>query len=154
MKTWDALKTCINGHVSAVAKATRKNTVTVYKWTEPHDDFSDSGNHNPLDTLEEIILAAVADGQQEKAALEPLYYLAHRFNCICLKIPKTPHTLEALNTELMRTIREFGRLINAAGKALEDGHISRNELQIIEKNGMEVIRQIICFLKKADEETK
>lgn len=154
MKTYEALKECIHGHVHAVAKAVRKNIYTVYKWTEPHEDYSDSGNHNPLDSIEEIILAAINDGQDFHKAISPIKYLCYKFDLVCCKISHSNKSVKSTFNELMKTIKDFGQLCETIGKSLEDNIITKYELNEIGCLGLNLISQIMVLIKQAEKEAK
>lgn len=153
METHSALNRCIGKNSVAVAKRLRRSVQLIYKWQEPATDFSESGTHNPLDTIEEIIEISMREGQKSDDALAPVHYLAQRFGLICL-----PNGLkksdDLTSKQLVKMIKEFADLAQAASDALGDNKISINEARVIDQEGWEAVRAITAFLYKVEESTK
>ncbi len=74
-------------------------------------------------------------------------YLESCLGRVAFAIPRAPECLADLQGELARTIKEFGDVVQAAGEALEDGLISRNEVKRIEREVYELVRQAMGFLQ-------
>ncbi len=152
MESHEALKDAIGPHIRDVAKRLRRSPSLVYKWTEPAESPDDSGAHNPLDTLDEIIDEAKRRGRGEHA-LAPVYWLNHEHGLVCFKLPKV-HTNDAVNRELLTSIKEFSDLAQAAAEALGDGRVSAPELKRIEREGQEALRAISTLMQVAKESVR
>ena len=149
MESHEALKDAIGPHVRDVAKRLRRSPSLIYKWTEPAEDPDDSGAHNPLDTLDEIIDEAQRRGRGE-LALAPIYWLNHEHGLVAFRMPVAGPG-GAVNRELLRSIKEFSELAQAAAEALADGRVSSPELKRIEREGTEALRAISALMQVAKE---
>lgn len=151
MKSHEAMKLCLGRHIAQIARRLHVSKFTLYKWSEPSEDFTDSGSFNPLDRLEFAIESSMALGAGAQDALAPVRYLEERFGLVGIPLKLTCICPEDLSRELMRSVRDFGRLIDTAGKALADGQISKSEARRIEEDGWTLIRQVTEFMYKAKE---
>jgi len=147
LKSYDALNRAINRQTVEHARRLHVSTSLVHKWQEPAVDFTDSGAYNPLDRIETIIETALSLGVKPEDALAPIYYLAERFGQIVIPIPKTENTAAAASGELLKTVQEFGELASEASKALQDGKITWQEHDRINREAWELIRQVALFLR-------
>ncbi|MDH4319913.1 MAG: hypothetical protein OEV73_00290 [Desulfobulbaceae bacterium] len=75
-----------------------------------------------------------------------LYHICHAVDHIALPLPTAPKCLEALNKELLKTIKEFSDLTQAASQRLADGHASHKDAAAIEKEGMDLVRQTMAYI--------
>jgi hypothetical protein len=66
---------------------------------------------------------------------------------VAIELPDAPPSMDGLQTELFRAVKEFGEMTSEAGKALQDGRISRCEAKRIERAGQDLIRQVQVFLQ-------
>ncbi len=66
---------------------------------------------------------------------------------VAFRIPEVPTKYSDFRRELSRSVREFGELLDAVGTALEDSHVSSEELVRIEQEGNDVVRQTMTFLE-------
>lgn len=154
MKSYEALERATNKIVNDVAKRLRLSTSLIYKWREPHTDYTDSGARNPLDDIETIIETSLLMGNSPEDALSPIQYLTERFNLIFLNPPGPKPCNQEISKDLLSTIKEFGEMAGAAGKALKDGKINQKEATIVIKEAWELIRQTAVFIKKIEEAIK
>jgi hypothetical protein len=153
MQSHEALKLAIGPKATEYAKRLGLSSSTVYKWTEPSADYTDSGAFNPLDRVEVIVETALALTQSQAMAFAPIYYLTERFNLAVFPLPKLTPSSE-LTSNLLQTIEEFSDLTHEASAALADGRVTKKEARSIEKEGMELIRQVVAFIHKAKESVK
>lgn len=153
MKSHEAIEKAVGKDAEEFAKALRLSRWTVIKWKEPHEDFTDSGSINPLDRIETVISTALRLGRSRADSIAPIHYLAQQNNCILIDVG-LPFSKHILSKELLKTVKEFGDVADEAGKALEDGTLSRQELKRLKKEGWELINQMMSFLKRAEEAVK
>lgn len=151
MKSFEALELAVGKKTAEFAKRLRLSTSLIHKWTEPSTDYTDSGALNPLDRVEHIIESALSLGNNAEDAYAPIQYLTERFGLILLKLPQICDNTEAVSKELLQTVKEFGELAGAAGKALQDGKINQREASRIEKEAWDLIRQTAAFIQKIKE---
>lgn len=154
MKSFEALEIAVNKKTAEFAKRLRLSTSLVHKWTEPSTDFTDSGALNPLDRVEHIIETSLALGNLHSDAYAPLQYLTERFGLIILNLPKSDHSPETIQKELLETISDFGELAEESGRALQDGRLNAREALKIEKEAWELIRQTAAFMQIVKESCK
>jgi len=155
MRSHEAIQSAINGKTVEHAQALALSVSAVTKWQEPHLDFTDSGSYNPLDRIESIIEKSLSLGNPPERAYAPIQYLAERFGLIMLALPKTCNGNIEISRELLKTIKEFGELAEAASAALNnDGRISKREAERIEKEAWELIRQTALFIQIVKEAVK
>lgn len=155
MKSHEAIQRAINGKTVDHAKALGISLSSVTKWQEPHLDFTDSGSYNPLDRIESIIEKSLSLGNPPERAYAPIQYLTERFGLIMLHLPKTCKGNIEISRELLRCIKEFGDLAEAASEALNnDGKISKREAEKIDKEAWELIRQTALFMQAIKESVK
>lgn len=69
------------------------------------------------------------------------------FNRVAFQLPKVSPDLACINRESATTIKEFGELMLEVARAVEDNRITRDELERVEKEGQEAIRQIAGLLE-------
>lgn len=151
MRSYEAIQKAISGKTVEFARKLGLSTSLVTKWQEPHTDFTDSGAYNPLDRVETVIETSLSLGNNTDDAYAPIQYLTERFGLILLKLPKSCHDTEAVSKELLQTIKEFGEMAEAAGRALQDGKINPREAGRIEKEAWDLIRQTASFIQKIKE---
>jgi len=152
MESFEALNKCIGKHTREVAKRLRVSAVLVYKYQEPHNDFTDSGSINPIDKLNDIVNVAKECGQGEDA-MEPIYFLAAKHGLTCIHLPQV-NTPEGVGPELLKVIKEFSDVAQATASALSDNRISPPEAKKIEREGNEAIRAISTLLSVVKESVK
>lgn len=150
MHSYEAMQDAIQGKTVEHAKALGVSGSLVTKWQEPHTDFTDSGAYNPLDRIATIVETATRLEVSWSKALSPVYYLNHRFNLVCFQMPDLKNG-NAVNDELIRTIKEFSDLAQATSEALIDGRISHIEAKRIIREGQEAIRSIGTLLQVVKE---
>lgn len=147
MKSFEALELAVGKKGPEFAKRLRLSTSLIHKWTEPSTDYTDSGALNPLDRVEHIVETSLSLGNSKDDAFAPIQYLTERFGLILIEMPQAGGAPEAIQKELLATIKEFGELAAAAGKALHDGMINKREVANIEKEAWELIRQVAAFMQ-------
>ncbi|MEW6115612.1 MAG: phage regulatory CII family protein [Nitrospirota bacterium] len=154
MENYEAIKRCCGKFIAEIAKRLGLKPVTVYKWTEPSEDFTDSGALNPVDRLEIMMEASMSLGNSFEDATAPLQRLNSRFGIIGITLPKNISSNGELSQELLSTIQEFGHLAEEASKAFADGKLTPKEYRRIEKEGWDLIRQVTAFMHKAKESAR
>ncbi len=153
MKSYEAIQRAIQGKTVEHAKRLGKSSSLIGKWQEPHTDFTDSGAYNPLDRIEAIVDTAMVLGINQEEALSPVYWLNHRFDLVCFHLPKGEG--DVVNTELIKTIKEFSDLVQATSAALADGRIDRRaEAGRIIREGEEALRAIGALIALVRETVK
>lgn len=153
MKSYEAIQRAIQGRTVDHAKRLGKSSSLIGKWQEPHTDYTDSGAYNPLDRIEAIVDTAIQLGINREDALSPVYWLNHRFDLVCFHLPKCDG--DVVNTELIRTIKEFSDLVQATSAALADGRIDRRaEAGRIIREGEEALRAIGALIATVKEAAK
>lgn len=150
MESYESLRMAIGGHAVRVAKALGLSSSLVHKWCEPSTDFSDSGALNPVDRTETIITTSQREGQAQRDALAPLFYLAGRFGCIIL--PPVPKTIETrdYSRQLCTAMKEAGEAFATAAGALEDDNLSPNERRKIARDAYEAIEALSQFVRMVE----
>lgn len=141
METYQAMQRAIAGRAVEHAKRLGLKTPTIYKWTEPHTDFEDSGAYNPLDRIHTVCATALHLGIQRSDALAPIYWLNHEFGLVCFDMPDVGKG-GAVAEELIRTIKEFSDLTQATSDALGHGRIDKQHRSQIIKEAEEALRAI------------
>lgn len=150
MESFESLRMAIGGHAVRVAKALGLSSSLVHKWCESSSDFSDSGALNPLDRIETIIHTTIREGQAQRDALAPLFYLASRFDCIVL--PPVPRAIDTRDyiRQLCEAMKEAGQAFATAAEALEDDNISTNERRKIARDAYEAIEALSKFVRMVE----
>ena len=149
MKSHEAIQAAIAGKTIEHAKRLHKSTSLVNKWMEPSTDYTDSGTHNPLDRIETIIESAISLGTPIDKAFAPVHYLAQRFGLIVIPTPPASGAAGEVSHELMRTVKEFGDLAQQASQAMDDGRITPQEYDAIDREAWHLIQQTCSFLRVA-----
>lgn len=85
--------------------------------------------------------------------LQVLDYIESAVGRVAIELPHIEDP-KLIHTELCRTIKEFGDMTQAAGRAMEDNKISVSEAKRIEKETMELISQAMLFLKSVQDAAK
>jgi len=150
MTSYEAFQKAINGNTIEHAKNLGLSTSAVYKWQEPHTDFTDSGAYNPLDRVERIIEKSLALGVVPDKALAPIHYLAERFNLIVIPAPKVSGSLHEIHKELSRVTKEFGDVLSVTGARLSDGDMSARDAEVITKEAYQLQRTVAAFIACID----
>jgi len=150
LKSYDALNRAINRQTVEHARRLHVSTSLVHKWQEPAVDFTDSGAYNPLDRIETIVETSLSLGVKPEDALAPVFYLAERFGQIVIPVPAIETSVTSVSAELLKTIQEFGDLASEASKALQDGKITWQEHDRINREAWELIRQVAVFLRRVE----
>lgn len=147
MESHEAFKRVVAGDALAVAKRLGLSPSMIYKWCEPHVDFSDSGAFNPLDRTEGAIETAVRLNRPPRDAYAPIYYLSERVGGLFL--PPVPRTIETsdFGRQLCKAIKEAGEAFATSAKALEDDNLSPNERRQILKDIYEAIAELSAFAR-------
>ena len=150
MESFESLRMAIGVHAVRVAKALGLSSSLVHKWCEPHFDFSDSGALNPLDRIETVISTALREGQAQRDALSPLFYLASRFDCIVL--PPVPRVIDTrdYSRQLCEAMKEAGQAFATAAEALEDDNISTNERRKITRDAYKAIEALSKLVRMVE----
>lgn len=154
MKSYEAIEAAVNGKTNEHAKALRRSSSLVHKWTEPSADYSDSGSLSPLDRIETIIQTSLNLGTHPDSAHAPIQYLEERFGRIGIPVPQSLPCTKMLSQELIKTITDFADLTRAASVALEDGLIKKREAADIGREGWELVRQVVAFIEAAKRAAK
>jgi len=154
MQSHEALQRAINRKTKEHAKRLGLSWPTVNKWQEPSEDFSDSGSLNPLDRIERMIETALILGEPLDNAYAPLHFLDERFGRVCVDHVKLAHSCGTIQSELLKSVEEFGDLASAAGAALSDNRLTRKEAKSIINEGSELIRQVATFLQVVKEKAR
>jgi len=81
--------------------------------------------------------------------LAVLDYIEHALGRVAINLPTAPKCLDALNKELLKTIKEFSDLTQVAAKDLVDGHCSHKDAAEIEKEGLELVQQVMTYIEAA-----
>ncbi|MEO5360607.1 MAG: hypothetical protein H7843_09175 [Nitrospirota bacterium] len=153
-ESFEAMALMINGdtkRVQSLLGHRGMNSPLVYKWQERYDGMggTGSGSRNPLDIIFEITRFALSNGTPPEKALAGITWLAEQFDHTIIPTPSVDGVeLKALTEELIKTIKEFSELSQAASAALQDGKVTPSEARIIEKEGMELARQVLAFIQK------
>ncbi len=154
MESHEAFQIAINRRTRAFAKRLNLSYSAVAKWQEPYGDPNDSGSLNPLDRVERVIETALVMGESPDNAYAPLYYLDQRFNRVCVDTIKLAQSCGTIQSELLKSVEEFGELASSAGAALQDNKLTRKEAKLILGEGSELIRQVATFLQMIREKAK
>ncbi len=158
MKSFEALKKACgeqrDSKISAIAKRLVLSRSTVYKWTEPAEDPTDSGSRNPLDLIEQYMEICQVLGAPESDAQAPLMYLNERFEKICISLPASPTCKKELSKELLHAIEDFSAMAKSSSKALADNLITKREAADIDAKAWHLIRQVALFARAAKEAAK
>lgn len=148
MKSYEAIQKAINGKTIEHAKTLGKSISLLAKWQEPALDYTDSGAYNPLDRIEAIVETALKLGEPKESALAPIQYLAEKFSLVMISLPKQHAGNIEISRELLKTIKEFGEMAEAASRALDnDGRVDKREAQKIDKEAWDLIRQTALFVE-------
>ena len=150
MKSYEAMNRAISRQTVEHAKRLHVSTSLVNKWQEPSTDYNDSGAYNPLDRIETVIETALSLGIAPEDALAPIHFLAERFGQIVIPVPAIETSVTSVSAELLKTIQEFGDLASEASKALQDGKITWQEHDRINREAWELIRQVAVFLRRVE----
>lgn len=155
MKSYEAIRKAVQGDSMEHAKALSLHTRTIYKWTEPAVDFSDSGALNPLDRIETIIATALRLGQPVENAHAAIFYLAARFGGSYIPPLLSHDTLKELQQHVYHAVKDFGDLIQTLGAALEPAsemgsRISPNERRDITLKGIDLLQAVAALMRAVE----
>ena len=146
MKSHEALEVATNKIVNDVAKRLGLSTSLIYKWREPHSDYTDSGARNPLDLIEIIIETAQSHGLSTEESMAPVQCLAERFSHILIPLPPIASDTSTAIRTLHKTVKEFSDFLGEASKSLSDGEVTAQEYKKVKKEAWELIRQAAMFV--------
>lgn len=77
----------------------------------------------------------------------PLHFLARELGGVYVSLPPAPHCDHPVHQQCMKTVAEFGLLMEETAEAMLDGSISRDERDAITLKGHEAITQIMTLIK-------
>jgi hypothetical protein len=154
METNESIHDAIGKDVIHHAKALGLSTHILYKWMEPHTDFTESGAFNPLDRLITVSRTALRCGKPEAEALSPLQCYAHEFHRVILEVPKAIGSTKEITEELSKVMKEFSDLTAETAHAIEDGRISAPEAERIHKEVWHLIQSAVIFERNVQESVK
>lgn len=154
MHSHDALKRTAKGYFREIAKRLGLSKETIYKWTEPTEDFSASGAYNPLDRIEAMIDEAQRLGVPQVDALAPIHYLAQRFGGFFL--PPVPRTCQQkdISHQLCKTMKEVSESFAVAAAALEDDHLTPNERKEMLSSAYEGLHELTALIAMIESDVK
>lgn len=157
MKTYEVMKKMIGPYFQEMARRLRLSGRTIYRWTEPTDDYSDSGAYSPLDRLEELIDEAKRLGQPPECSFAPVIYLVHRFGGVYIPPLSSQDSIKELTAHVCHVIEDFGTLISTVSRAVEPDSdmgsaISPNERREISMQAIDVIQAVSALLKAVEKE--
>jgi hypothetical protein len=129
---------------------------TVYKWTQPSEDPTDSGQRGPLGTLMQYMESCLILGRPRSSALAPLSFLNNHFGQVCFSIPEHVRALspDDLNKELLRCMKDAGEVIAEYQKAIKDARISKREAEKIGREVWVTVTEFMTFLHCLKEAAK
>jgi hypothetical protein len=139
--------------IAEIAHRLHLTPSTVYKWTQPSENPTDSGSRGPGAVLLQYMESCLILGRHRKDALAPLDFLEHRFNRIAIDIPETCRelALDDISAELIKVMKECGDVVEAYHNTIGGKRISRNDLRCIEREVWEAATQLMVFLYRARE---
>jgi hypothetical protein len=74
-------------------------------------------------------------------------YIEHALGRVAFELPKpSSSSMEVVQVQLMRTIKEFGDLASTSADALSDGKLTIKEAKAIEVEAFEMIKATMMFL--------
>ncbi len=144
MKSWEVLREAADRiGVKALAARLNLSTALVYKWCQepPREDPGGSGARNPLDRLKEI-----ADATGDPRVINWLCSAAGGFY---VRNPDVMpgQTEEQLLSTTQRVVMDFGDLLSAVSRSIEDdGQISGQEADRIREAWETLKTQAECFV--------
>lgn len=152
MKSFEAIKEAVDGHVQEIARLLGVSQFTVYKWTEPTPFEEGNGvKQSYLDRLELLIRHSLSLGMSFDKATAPIRYLAERFGLITIPLPRHEGNHLELVQQLLKEAEIFGELAAKSSAALDDGTIEKKEANDIERLGWQLIRQTSILITRAKE---
>lgn len=126
MKSYEAMNLLVGGDAASHAKRLGLSPRMIYRWCEPNADYSDSGAYNPLDRTRAMMEEAERLGKSRLKILAPVRYLATDLAMV-IPVPRIDCTTTEICLQTIKTIKEVGEVLTAAGKALEDNKLTPNE---------------------------
>jgi hypothetical protein len=147
MESWEAIERAIQRFTTQHARKLGLSNSMVNKWQEPTTDFTDSGAYNPLDRIVTIMETALTLRLARQDALTPLRWLANQFDCVVIPTPSVNRNFSDIQSQLCKTIKEFGELAAAASSAFTDGKLNKTERKNILSEGWQMIEAATTFLK-------
>jgi hypothetical protein len=155
VKSYEAIRKAVQGDAVDHAKSLGLHTRTIYKWTEPTVDFSDSGALNPLDRIETIITTAIRLSQPVENAQAPIFYLAARFGGAYIPSLPSNDSFRDLQQHVFHAVEDFGSLIQSVGSALEPSselgsRISPNERKEITLKGLDLLQAVAALMRSVE----
>ena len=154
METDRALKRAIKDKAGEFARALGVSSSMIYKWTEPHTDYTDSGAYNPLDRLIGIIEKSLALGTPADDAFAPVQCVAEHFGGTFIPPIKTAKSTAEITRELSRVMKEVSDVMRVSAKSLEDNNLSQKEKKEIVGESWEAVRQLIRYIMKVQASVK
>lgn len=144
MKSWEVLREAADRiGVKALAARLNLSTALVYKWCQepPGEDPGGSGARNPLDRLREIYAAT-----EDQRVINWLCNAAGGFF-----VPNPPVSPGGAEQDLLATtqrmVADFGDLLGAVSRSLEDDHrISVHEAERIRQSWETLKCTAECFV--------
>lgn len=160
MKSHEAMKEAAGEQrtsvIAEIAHRMRIKPSTAYKWTQPSEDPTDSGNRNPVDLITQWIESCLILGRPKHESFAPLRHLNQHFKQIVFSLPDSPcpSSEEDLSAALIGSMKEFGDIVSTHEQAMKDRKISKNEFKQIEREVWEQITQVLFYLHCAKEMAK
>ena len=139
--------------IAEIAQRLHLRPSTVYNWTRPHEDDTDTGVRGPGEVLMQYIESCLVLGRPRRDALAPLDYLEHSFHRIAVDIPDHLKAMNNadLSTQLVAAMKEFGDVARSyeaaiSGKGPAGKRISKAEKKNIEREVWEACTQLLAFM--------
>lgn len=77
----------------------------------------------------------------------PLDHIEASVGRVAIVLPDGAGGLSELAGRVCATVREFGDLARVAGESLRDGKVTRREAESMEREGYEVVREIMALIE-------
>ncbi len=134
--------------IAEIADRLHLRPSVVYKWTQPYEDPTDSGQRGPLATLMQYMESCLILGRPRYSALAPLSFLNNHFGQVCFPVSDHIKALsrDDLNNELLRCMKDAGGVIAEYQSAIKNNRISKREVQKVEREVWATVTEFMTFM--------
>lgn len=111
----------------------------LYRAALPCEGETATGCRFPLDLLIPLV--------RSTGDYQVLDYLEAAVGRVAIALPHGAAGTRELAGQVCRTISEFGDVARAAGSAIADGRVTKREAESVERESLEVVREIMALVE-------
>ncbi len=111
----------------------------LYRAALPCEGETATGCRFPLDLLIPLV--------RSTGDYQVLDYLEAAVGRVAIALPSGTAGTRELALQTCRVVKEFGETASAAGAAIADGKVTRREAEVVEREALEAVREIMALVE-------